>query len=676
MKINIDNIENMTPLNQTHTPPKNHIHLGSIISPIKRGLSPQREINGNVEIRKFERSINDLTIANSELIRERDSLESELKVKSTQLKNKNIKINELIHENTHLVKELQRERDNNEEDFTNWTDRKFELEAKIRSLNDILLKRIQNDELESTKEINHSESVEQIQHLELENEKLTKKINMLKRENELEVQSKMLIIDEIETLKSNFNDLSEDYEQVKLDYDELVTEYSLNQVIENDFEDDIITTPTLETSDVFKLDNPKIRHISSSSSVTISPNEKRSLSRAIRDTEIQSQKAKYSQIIMNYEFTIQSLTLQTEKLISYIGFIEQKMDGHDGVEYSDDVNIRNAKKTIKSIMRSVSTIGLTTKPGEIDRDLKFLDLDIGSAIQLTNDDESFCESLAYSTDYNKGNVTNLEVGSDFSFNDIEDGDDELEEGDEEEYQNINENNDSVIISNKSMNRYSSTDSLNVSFKMDFQPTLKSRKSKMLKEPSRTHVKRITKLPSEMDIRGHDFNGDEYYNTEQRLSNKSSMKILTNSQLIHSINEGAGTTNIESFKIMGDDEIGSNGYAAFPHISEGDEEFDDISQLSSDGDEEDEEVGVSISNKELDDFKMVWRSGFCAKHSLLLCLCHQKGLVNNLMLQFAMNPIYKLRRGNRRNNTLGTPLRYQKRLGNDSPIPLIDMQIVD
>lgn len=668
-----EDIENMTPqqVKSNNTP------LGSILSPIKRGLSPQRDPQ-NVEIRKFERSINDLTIANSELIKLRDSLEGDLKTKSTQLKNKNIKISELIQENTHLVKELQRERDCNEEDFTNWTEKKYELEGKIRTLNDILLKRIQNDELESTKEINHSDSIEQqIQSLKFENEKLSKRVNTLERDNELEVQSKMLIIDELETLKSNFSDLSEDYEQVKLDYDELVTEYSLNQVIENDD----ITTPTLEASSVFKLENPKIRHISSSSSITISPGGKRNLSRAIRDTEIQSQKAKYSQIIMNYEFTIKSLTLQTEKLISYIGYIEQQIDGQEGIEYSDDINIKNAKKSIKSIMRSVSTIGLTTKPGDIDRDLKFLDLDIGSGIQLgRNDDngsfnESFCESLAYSTDYNKGNVTNLEVGSDFSFNDIEDGDDELE--DEE----INED-DSMIIT-KPMHRFSSTDSLNVSYKMDFQPKLKSRKSKMLKEPSRTHVIRMTKLPSEMDIRGHNFQGDEYYSTEQRLSNKSSLKVLTNSQLIHSINEEqTDGGNMESFKIMGDDEIGTNesGFA-FPHISEGDEEFDDILQVSSEEDEEDEEeeTGVIISNKELDEFKMVWRSGFCAKHSLLLCLCHQRGLVNNLMLQFAMNPIYKLRRGangsgSRRQG--GVPLRYQKRVVGDGLIPLMDMQIVD
>lgn len=609
----------------------------------------------DLDMRKLQRTTSDLTIANAELVRVRDLLERDLKAKTAQLKTKNVKINELIQENTHLLKELQRERETNEEDFTTWTEKKFELEAKIRSLNDMLLKRIQNDELQSTKDIDHSESMEMIQSLQMENEKLAKRVNILERDNELEVQSKMLIIDELETLRANYNDLGEDYEQIKLDYDELVTEYSLNQAID--------VTPTLDNAETFC--NPKVRHVSSSSSITVSPaaaevNGKRSLSRAIRDTEVQSQKAKYSQIIMNYEFTIKSLTLQTEKLISYIGYIEQQMAGgpQGQAEYSDDINIRNAKKSIKTIMRSVSAMGL----GATDRELQLLDLNLDGAA-MAQDDDSFCESLAYSTDYNRGNVTNLDVGSDFSFNEIGDGDDELEE---------EEGDDSVVI--HPMAKFASTDSLNVSYQMHFQPALRTRKSKMLKEPSTTHVKRITKLPSEMDIRGHNFQGEEYYSMDHRVSAKNSMKALSNAQLIHgdagaTPNGGGGP---EAFKIMGDDDN-----VPFAHISEGDEEFDDISQVSSEPSED--EGAVGISTKELDEFRMVWRSGFCAKHSLLLCLCHQRGLVNNLMLQFAMNPIYRLRKNRR------MPLRYRRaaetaetagRAPVPPPIPLIDMGIVD
>lgn len=582
----------------------------------------------------------------------------------TQLKQKNVKLQGFLKENSELLKQLNRERESNEADFASWSSKKTEMDAKIKSLNEMLLSRIEQAEMESSLEMDQSLYSEEVIALREENEKLYKRLNVLQRENDLECQTKNRFVEQLEELKSKHQILEEEFEELKLDFDDLSQEHSLmlamqqhqqeisEELADEETNEDFARTPTL--NDAPTLDNHKIRHVSSSTSTTLSHNLRQS-----NGSLIQSQIEKYLQIIRHYEFVNKGLEKQNELLCSYIKSIEWDISQLDT---SDEAKTQTAMNGIKKIWKSASLIAMRTSANEsapfsYDEEyngnvLSYFNEATSVALN-DNTNVSFTESLACSTDYENGNVTNLYASSDFSLNEDEDGDDEGEEEAEDYDTNVQ-----TTIS-APMNKFASTDSLNGSYKVSFGPRVTKRESKMLMRPSSKHVKKLTKCPSSMKIKGPSYQGDEYYNlTSGELSKKSS--VLSTKQLI--FNEEP-SNSVSNFKIMGDDDIllSKTSNSMF-NISEVEEEFEGLDRIETDEDEEpgeysgngdgdddadddDDERHMRASNKEIREFEGL-SSVFCAKHSLVLCLCHQRRLVNNLLLQSVMDPFYRTRNSRR------------------------------
>ncbi|GMM30073.1 hypothetical protein DAMA08_028180 [Martiniozyma asiatica (nom. inval.)] len=751
----------MTPIKCQHKSSPINVTL----SPIKRrGLTPLKESSNRgelnessismVEFRKLERKLNDLSISYEDLVKYREKIEYDLDVKSNQLHIKTRKINELIQENNNLVMEIRQERESNEEEFNRWADTKTQLENKIYSLNSAMSSKIEfKNEIHSK---NEKDNFEEIENLKNDMTKLKRKIKVLETENGLEIQAKMMIIEELEMMKAKFMDLHDDHEQLKVDYEELVSEYSSFQIDENiEIDESKIPTPTLESSSALgspinnsllssPIDIPKVRQIdcSTTSSDFINPLNIRhsSLSKVIRDVENKSQRQKYSQELMKYEFEIKSLQLQNEKLHSYIGFLLQQINNEEDsisnripssnsintnatateneyIEYSDEKNIKSAKQNLKSVLRSASAFPI--RPSSFEKEIKYLDknfpinsrgknskhirnaissdlqnvesLPMNSKINLQelieNHDtgsvnESFCDSMAYSTDYNQGEVEYLDFGdSDFSFEG--DGDDEDDVKNFEEFELNNE----PVVGVKKLDRYkkknfASTDSLNVTFKLNLTPQLNMKKSKMLKTTPQKRLQKLTAVPSYMNIKGNTYEGDEYYH-DNILSSKTSIKSLknhtSNLQLINEIiTEGGLKNNVESFRILQDSEgqqqdnhwtgkdihdnfndvefniepdqeqsrfEKKNKFSVFTHISEEEEYDDDYNDLSSseDDEEDDGDATFNISNQEIDMFRIVvLRKMYCPRHSMFQCFCRSTSLVEPGMYYSAVSPVANIK----------------------------------
>ncbi|GAV27509.1 hypothetical protein PMKS-000977 [Pichia membranifaciens] len=780
------------------------------------------------------KEITDLKIVNEDLIKELEILQDEVNHKNRIIDIKSMKIDELMHENNRLLNNLKQERESNENDFNTWLDLKTNLELQIHNLKNSLEKHNnehKNSILASYKDKsafggngkhidtnilttgsasennnsntnsndydndsvnnngydinndhdNNDELYNQIQLFKNDINKLKKKVNALRKENELEVQSKIMIMDELEMMRERYLEVDEKHEFLKLDYDDLVKELLLlrgdtddnNSITTNDVDS---ITPTQESSQEMKLENSseekklddrilsvrKKRITSKSSSNTSDENSRiaslrnNSLNKAIRDVELKSQKQKYSQELIKYEFEIKSLKLQNEKLLSYIGYTLQVngidvnnglenlrnfsdsgsvVNGrvssyesttsnntatYDNIEYSDAYNIRSAHRNLKTVMKSASALPIrpdsniftanssnntrvhpiTVKKTHKNKFSNMRSIDFNTSmlnmsrnannsstnINDMNDNDSFLDfqgtSIDYSTDYNQGEVECIDIGGSDSFEEY--GDDELEEEEDNllssfEGGKVSDCDDMVnknrLCKNKQI--FTSTDSLNVSYKMNLINPKTYKSGKSFKTTTRTQLKRLT--PSSLNLNRktsalndvhEEFNEGQILNDDAEkvpivIGDEGDDDLIIND--LNIINGGDdddyldGVQSDIDFNLDGhkhaSNAILSNSsrrtdpkYFSMYQISEEDESEDDNNynmQFSSSDDNEDdgdEDETFNISNQEIDMFKIDFlRRLYCPKHSMFQCFCRSMDLVNPLYFKIFSSPIYSLRR---------------------------------
>lgn len=815
------------------------------------------------EYKKRIHEITDLKIVNEDLIKELELLQDEINHKNQIINIKSMKIDEIMHENNKLLTDLKLERESNENDFNAWLDLKTNLELQIHNLKtkfenqhhehldtdgdiDDLLnlsdEKLFNDSTEfNDSNHNHAKTKEEyynkIQIYKNEVNKLKKKVNALQKENELEVQSKIMIMDELEMMRERYLEVDEKHEFLKLDYDDLVKELlSLRGEDEGDDDDEYNedenkedqydrakTEDLVVASDLNPPDNDndrilkirKKRNTSKSSNNSSEDNSRvaslrnNSLNKAIRDVELKSQKQKYSQELIKYEFEIKSLKLQNEKLLSYIGYTLQ-MNGIDGIEnlknfsdsninnnnnnninlaqynrplfgedrvissgstisnktttcdnieYSDAYNIKTAQKNLKTVIKSASAFPI--RPDNVlqrqqlppqtqpisnfkgkQRLVNSASIDFNGAtlhtIPAPDDTDSFLDmqssSIDYSTDYNQGEVQCLDIGGSDSFEEY--GDDELDEDElnhSPQKNNTSNNNNNIPITDlnlnilnnqnnqnnqmteppssfktklsKNKNIFTSTDSLNVSYKMNFINSNKYNKNRngdIMETPNNTakttitpraQLKRVT--PSCFNLKRNGSSKQEILadleNVDVELNDNNNNKNDNNdigskddvvvepsdNVIIKDLNLIDGRVNedeedyldiVESDldmnlnnKILRNNGCGDHGHKhgksfSMYQISEEDEseaddddnfkiEFSSSEEEDYDGDEDDT---FNISNQEVDMFKIDFlRRLYCPKHSMFQCFCRTMDLVNPLYFKIFSSPIYSLRRKLRR-----------------------------
>ena len=775
------------------------------------------------------KEITDLKIVNEDLIKELEILQDEVNHKNRIIDIKSMKIDELMHENNRLLNNLKQERESNENDFNTWLDLKTNLELQIHNLKNSLEKynnehknstlasyndksafggngkyidtnilttesdpdknhsnitsnNHDNDSVNNNDHDNNDELYNQIQLFKNDINKLKKKVNALRKENELEVQSKIMIMDELEMMRERYLEVDEKHEFLKLDYDDLVKELLLlrgdtddnNSITTNDVDS---ITPTQESSQEMKLQNSseekklddrilsvRKKRITSKSSGNTSDENSRiaslrnnSLNKAIRDVELKSQKQKYSQELIKYEFEIKSLKLQNEKLLSYIGYTLQVngidmnnglenlrnfsdsgsvVNGrvssyesttsnntatYDNIEYSDAYNIKSAHRNLKTVMKSASALPIrpdfnifttttsntrvypiTVKKTHKNKFSNMRSIDFNTSmlnmsrnvnssstnINDMNDNDSFLDfqgtSIDYSTDYNQGEVECIDIGGSDSFEEY--GDDELEEEEDNllpsfEGNKVSDCDDMVnhnrLCKNKQIFR--STDSLNVSYKMNLINPKTYKSGKSFKTTTRTQLKRLT--PSSLNLNRktsalndvhEDFNEGQILNDDAErepmpivIGEEGDDDLIIND--LNIINGGDdddyldGVQSDIDFNLDGhkhaSNAILSNSsrrtdpkYFSMYQISEEDESGDDNNynmQFSSSDDNEDdgdEDETFNISNQEIDMFKIDFlRRLYCPKHSMFQCFCRSMDLVNPLYFKIFSSPIYSLRR---------------------------------
>lgn len=731
-----------------------------------------------LDYKRRMKEISDLTIVNKDLIKELDNLQNEINHKNQIIDIKSLKISELMHENNRLLSEIKNERKVNEKDFNSWLDLKTNLELQVCNLKNLIDKSISESNNINVNKINNDDTNDVIDSLyskiklyENDINKLKKKVNALQKENELEVQSKFMIIEELEMMRERYLEVDEKHELLKLDYNDLAQELLSQNISDYDDldnktnEDSDVITPTLESSFDMNIQNSneiedrilnvRKKRFNSKSTDNLIENNCRSTSRrnnslnkAIRDVELKSQKQKYSQELVKYEFEIKSLKLQNEKLLSYIGYslqsditnsidnsknsfdsdfnVNERISSYgstasnktatfDNIEYSDAINIKNAKKNLKTVIKSASALPI--RP-----DFNYLTPNTFSSVPITikkkhkhklknsksiefinddnintfNDNDSMIDinnnSMDYSTDYNQGEIECIDIGgSDLSFEEY--GDDELEE----EEDNILNQNEQNLINDESnfnanrlyskKNMFSSSSSLDVSFKMNLTPQLNLKRSKLFKRAPETQFKKLTGFPSTLDLknkkRDDKIKNDIFFDNEN-LCKSESFNII-NDGFTNDSNNNVIDENIEIFNdeiyppndfdikldsefknvpIDDSNEHNSNdnirrnnlNYFSMYQISEEDEsEYDDnygmeFSSSEDDDDDGDEDETFNISNQEINMFKIDFlRRLYCPKHSMFQCFCRSMDLVSPTQFRIFSSPIYSLRRKMRKSN---------------------------
>lgn len=814
----------------------------SASAPLNNSTTEQAPSLGDYKRRVKE--ITDLKIVNEDLIKELEMLQDEVNHKNQIINIKSMKIDELMHENNRLLTDLKLERESNENDFNTWLDLKTKLELQIHNLKSSLEKSMQhtnadinrdrNDNIQTTineetredtdpennDSFNNSslgnddsdifsnanindkdELFNQIQLFKNEVNKLKKKVNALRKESELEVQSKIMIMDELEMMRERYLEVDEKHEFLKLDYDDLVKELLLlrgddydNNSISTDNVDSI--TPTQEVSQEMKLENSseeqklddrilnvrKKRITSKSSNNTSEENSRiaslrnNSLNKAIRDVELRSQKQKYSQELIKYEFEIKSLKLQNEKLLSYIGYTLQvngvdvnnglesfrnfsdsnsvlngrvasyestasnKTATYDNIEYSDAYNIKSAQRNLKTVIKSASAMPIRPESNNIFNitassnkqvrpitvrkthknkfsNMRSIDFNTSMInmnrnfnssagnINDINDNDSYLDfqgtSIDYSTDYNQGEVECIDIGGSDSFEEF--GDDELEEEEDIMLPSMEESNlydreslvgDSRLYKNKEI--FTSTDSLNVSYKMNFINPKNykngSGNGKLFTTTPRTQLKRLT--PSslnlkrkssslndvhedaneslESDVISHSILNDDAEREHVVIGGKGDYDVIIND--LNIINGAEDDDYLDGVQSDIDFNLDAHKHASntilsnshntsqnsnrrtnpkhfsMYQISEEDESEDDdnynmqFSSSDEDEDDGDEDETFNISNQEIDMFKIDFlRRLYCPKHSMFQCFCRSMDLVNPLYFKIFSSPIYSLRR---------------------------------
>ncbi|VEU19294.1 DEKNAAC100350 [Brettanomyces naardenensis] len=624
------------------------------------------ETEFDADLQRLERSYADSIIKNKDLIRQQERLNVDMREKQRQVDAKTLRINELLQENTALMAQLRRERDLNEQEFNSWSEMKAQLESKVQTLKEKIRKSSKDPSLHQRSASSLSmgsdtATASLTDRLRREVEKLKKRVLILAKENELEVHSKMLIIDELEMFKERWNELDAKYKTLKADYDGLVEEFG-GELRDGD-EEEIVAPSRIPSSMngdpslaeelermVTPLHIPKQRERGSRKTSSVrtisiprSPSLRvSSLSKFINDVELQAQEERHSQETMKLDFQIRSLELQNEKLHSYIGFVLQQLHhrtSSNSFEYSDEVNIKSAKKSLKKVLRSASAYPI--RPSTLEMQIQqpkrqhmraasyasgrrstqtsrrshngFIGAtgELGhirySELASSEGDESM------SSDYMGGKVECVDLGGS---EDSSDGGDEVE---------LREAPAKYDADDKGYD-----DSLSVSFKMDFTPSLNLKKRKKSKLFKRSPASQIEKISA--------FN----------MSAKSS---------VHSLRQQAGLAEDESAQKVGvkeeDEQEDEKSLVQRVQIEEGkseDEVEDDFDRSNvldevSDYISDDVSDGESVSLEEVNRFRIVLlRRLFCPRHSTFQCFCgHDGSLVDPEHFYLAASPVAALRR---------------------------------
>lgn len=650
--------------------------------------------------------VEDLSTINKELIEEMENLQNELNEKDRVIHMKSIKLDELIHENNNLLIQLKQEREINESDFGTWLDLKAELEFEIHALRKSFPSA---QEIPLNPKSTELDNFSKFQTMQTEINKLKKRVNVLMKENELESQSKMMIMDELEMMRDRYMEIDTKHKVLKQDYDDLVKELLMIRQYENEYvgcdDNCSVVTPTLENSiDEENYASPSVLNIKkkrlssyesystyedSNSRITSFRNN--SLNKAIREVELKAQRQKYQHEIMMYEFENKSLKLQNEKLLSFIGFSLQVKSkdfktlankiSSSNFDYSDSHNIKSAKKNLKSVIKSASAMPM--RPATVAGSLSMSNMKHASTNETIDDflnnsmNNSVNNSMEYSTDYEQGEMLPLELGTSDSFEEY--GDDELDDDEYEEkdmlnFYSHNEKSNDIKMNSKKSNysrnskNFSSTASLDVVYKMDtlfkapVNPSNLESPQNFPPLTPRTHVKRLT--PSTFNLKSG--NEKEYKDDSSVIENKDFVDDNEDTRIsleldLHLDLDLDQEMNEERMDFNTSRRLRSsslrNGSSIFSLSQIREEEDDDIKYAGGDSsfeddDDEDADETINISNAEINMFKIdIPRKFKCPKHSTFLCCTCSGPLIDPQMLQYQISPIYSLmRRLTSRNNS--------------------------
>lgn len=290
----------------------------------------------SLRLKQLEKRFADAVVKNRTLEQCQAELEKEIFIKEQDLNEKSIAAERLSLENKQLKSRL--------EDEIRYTERCLG-EMKIEYEKKLLCLRQQQQQIKTTELHFEPEDEDLVSHLQ-------KKIKILTQDYELEKNSKMVIIEEFEVLKQAYLQL----EQLELENMRISDSSDGSVILEDDFdegecisvEDDILQGGMTLADELNEWEQ----------SPTVS--RKPSLSTQLKSLELNNTIQQHNQEVMKLQFQLQSVTLQNEKLHSYIGFLLQKQANSNiykedfDYEYSDEINIRNAKRNLKKVLRSVS----------------------------------------------------------------------------------------------------------------------------------------------------------------------------------------------------------------------------------------------------------------------------------------------------------------------------------
>ncbi|KAG7798268.1 hypothetical protein KL929_002233 [Ogataea haglerorum] len=552
-----------------------------------RVWKPEIAMSGN-DYKRLERLYGDSVIRINDLIRHLERAESELMDKEKQLDLHLRQIHALSMDNKRITNELKQERETHDKEYLNWTETREKLEKKIDHLNQTLHNLLQNNKsLEQIQTDNISLHVDDLSRCKLEVDRLTNKITILEKENQLEAHSKVLIIEELEMCKLRFSELEERYEKLKDEYAELLAELSMDSTSEIRLNEasDLVTDDHKATlaDELQELGmHPVVGSRKSSQRQT-------SFNFVLNNIERDSIERKHSQELTRMSFQIKSLELQNEKLHSYIGFLLQHIprEEADGVaiykdqldyEYSDEINILNAKKTLKKVIRSASALPIrpqtynTTHPNFDDLEGPF------------GRRSSFSEMLE--------RKNRLSYNTNTSLSDQDNIFDSSHQVEDVEYVELGDSDFTISEADFEEEGLSNNESLNVSFTVDLTPSLNIKKRKKSKLFKRTPKKQIEKLT----MFGSPSSGDPSSTLVGRPSIKGLRKYASGLELI------------------GEDEKEDE------HKKDYDNILYDYARC-----EDDDFVRIEVTAEELNMFRIQFRKLLCPKHFIIQCCCEENSL---------------------------------------------------
>ncbi|KAG7824510.1 hypothetical protein KL942_002679 [Ogataea angusta] len=544
-------------------------------------------INAN-DYKRLERLYGDSVIRINDLIRHLERAESELMDKEKQLDLHLRKLHELSMENKTITNELKQEREIHDKEYQNWTETREKLEKKIDHLSQTLHNLLQNNKsLEQIQTDSISLHVDDLSRCKHEVDRLTKKIIILEKENQLEAHSKVLIIEELEMLKVRFHELEERYEKLKDEYAELLAELSMDSTsdIRSNEASDVITED-LKVTLADELHDLGMKPLVGSRK---SSQRQTSFNILLNNIERDSIERKHSQELTKMSFQIKSLELQNEKLHSYIGFLLQHIPREevDGVaiykdqldyEYSDEINIMNAKRTLRKVIRSASALPIRPQTYNT------------TSLDFDNFEGPFGRRNSLSEMLERKN--RLSYNTNTSLSDQDNIFDSSHQAEDVEYVELGDSDFTISEEDFEEEGLDNNESLNVSFTVDLTPSLNIKKRKKSKLFKRTPRKQIEKLT----IFGSPSSGD----SSSTLLGRQSIKSLRN--------------YASSLELIGEDE-------------KEDEHKEDYNNFWYDNArcEDDEFAKIEVTAEELNMFRIQFRKFICPKHFIIQCCCDENSL---------------------------------------------------